>query len=224
MTLLGRVKRFISRNKAASQEELPNSISAEELLHLPTYEYNGEVTVIRDEDALRDVAKKLKKEKYLGFDTETRPAFSREKTYLPAIIQLASAKKVFIIQLRHTRGFAPLLPIFESASIQKVGVALRDDIRNLQKILPFRAAGFIDIGNMANMAGFKQTGLRNLVAILKKKRISKSARLSNWNKDTLDPKQIKYAATDAIMSREIYFSLKKIKKSPTEKTDAPEKE
>lgn len=213
MRLLRKVKILIKRRKkSTSAPELPKSISSDDLLKLPSYEYEGEVTIVRDEKALSEAVKILKKEKYIGFDTETRPSFSRDKSYLPSVIQCAGAKKVFVIQVRHTNGFSPLIPILESEKIIKAGVALRDDIRNLQKIQPFRAHGFVDIGSMAAGAGFLQTGLRNLVAILKQKRISKAARLSNWNRDVLDPRQIKYAATDAVMSREIYFALKKMKK------------
>ena len=39
-------------------------------------------------------------------------------------------------------------------------------------------------------------------------RISKAAQCSNWEKKTLTPQQIRYAATDAWIGRELYLLLK----------------
>ncbi|MBR6624668.1 MAG: 3'-5' exonuclease domain-containing protein 2, partial [Mailhella sp.] len=38
-------------------------------------------------------------------------------------------------------------------------------------------------------------------------RISKSAQCSNWENRELSPQQVKYAATDAWVGRELYFHL-----------------
>ena len=52
-----------------------------------------------------------------------------------------------------------------SQSIIKTGVALKDDLNNLQKIEPFTPEGFEDIASIAQSLKIEQTGLRNLTAI-----------------------------------------------------------
>ena len=56
--------------------------------------------------------------------------------------------------------------------------------------------------------GYENKGLRALAALLLKGRISKAAQVSNWAREELDSKQIKYAATDAWISRQIYIKAK----------------
>ena len=60
---------------------------------------------------------------------------------------------------------------------------------------------------MAKQRGIKAQGLRTLAAQLMGCRISKAAQCSNWAKKTLTPQQIRYAATDAWIGREIYLRM-----------------
>ena len=93
----------------------------------------------------------------------------------------------------------------------KSGVAIGQDLIELQKILNFEPAGFIDLGDIARSKGLPHHGLRGLAAYLLKFRISKSGRTSNWSANQLTKKQIKYAATDAWVGRELYLKYKQIK-------------
>jgi ribonuclease D len=68
----------------------------------------------------------------------------------------------------------------------------------------------VDLGDRARDLGLKTHGLRNLAANLLGYRISKQARVSNWASDNLTEKQIRYAATDAWVSREIYLAMEKL--------------
>jgi ribonuclease D len=101
-----------------------------------------------------------------------------------------------------------LIEILENPTIVKTGVALKDDLNNLQKIQAFQPSGFEDIAKIAQTLKIEQTGLRNLTAIFFKHRLSKSAQLSNWEKQPLSPAQINYAATDAWISRQLYMIMK----------------
>jgi len=55
--------------------------------------------------ALVDVAsgslEDLRRESVIGFDTETRPAFRRGESYLPSLVQLATAQAVYLVQVQH---------------------------------------------------------------------------------------------------------------------------
>jgi ribonuclease D len=50
--------------------------------------------------------------------------------------------------------------------------------------------------------------LKKLAAIVLNVRVSKAQQLSNWAAEELTEKQIKYAATDSWICREIYLHLK----------------
>ena len=52
--------------------------------------------------------------------------------------------------------------------------------------------------------GYGNRGLRALAGLMLQGRISKAAQVSNWARPELDDKQVRYAATDAWISREIY--------------------
>ena len=68
----------------------------------------------------------------------------------------------------------------------------------------FTPAGFLEIAEITVKLGYENRGLRALAALLLGGRISKAAQVSNWARTELDRKQIRYAATDAWISREIY--------------------
>jgi ribonuclease D len=155
-------------------------------------------------DDLAAAMRRLAGHTLLGFDTETRPAYTKGESYPPSLLQLAGDNEVFIFQLRHLGLAKPLREILADSNIIKAGVSLDYDIRELKKLSHFKAAGFIDLGNLAKQAGIKNHGLRGLAAVFLGLRISKGAQTSNWAKDVLTPQQIRYAATDAWVGRRLY--------------------
>ncbi len=172
--------------------------------------WEGPVKLVRTEKELKTAINKLKKQNLLGFDTETRPARRKGESYPPSLVQLAGDKEVYIFQLNKLRLTSSLGKILADPEIIKAGVGLDFDIKELRKLSSFKAAGFVDLGKKAKQAGIKNHGLRGLAAVLLGIRISKGAQTSNWAKEMLTPKQIKYAATDAWVGRELYLALEKI--------------
>ena len=169
------------------------------------------MNLVGTRDELAVAMNKLSGHTLLGFDTETRPAYRKGESYPPSVLQLASTDEVFIFQVKKLGLVKPLRELLADRTIIKAGVALDYDIRELKKISPFSAAGFVDLGDLAKKAGIKNHGLRGLSAVLLGFRISKGAQTSNWAKDVLAPKQIKYAATDAWVGRKLFLSLEQIK-------------
>jgi ribonuclease D len=161
-----------------------------------------------DTKSFHRLAAKLSKQRVLGFDIECKPNFKKGPNSPPALIQLATSDQAFIFRLYPVMKLGPLVQILENPNIIKTGVAIKDDIHNLQKIESFTAGGFEDLAKLAQSLKIEQTGLRNLTAIFFKQRLSKSAQLSNWQKRPLSPSQINYAATDAWISRELYLIMK----------------
>jgi len=192
------------------ENEFVPSITREEINALPLRSYEGRIHLIRSHRELKDALVVIKAEEVLGFDTETKPAFKKGTSHLPALIQMATSQAAYLFQVRFLDFPNDLLKIFSSAHILKAGVALYDDIKDLKRLAPFDPAGFIDLSVMATEKGISSNGLRALTAYLLGFRISKAAKISNWAKDKLSEAQISYAATDAWVSREIYLALQKL--------------
>jgi len=187
---------------------LPDRITKEVVNEMPLGAYEGPIHVINDVAQLDAAMAALAEDEVWGFDTETKPSFKRGDNYLPSLLQLANARAAYLFQLPQLQERSQeLLNFLGEARFRKVGVALRDDIRKLQEIHPFQADNFYEIAQATGKAGIVNTGLRNLVAIFLGFRISKNAQVSNWAKPVLTEQQIRYAATDAWVSRELYLKL-----------------
>jgi ribonuclease D len=186
---------------------LKTTITAEELSALPLKAFDGKVQVITDPVHFPKVLKEIEKHAVVGFDTETRPSFTKGQSYKVALLQLAIPNKVFLIRLHHSGLAEEITSIFENHSIIKAGVAIRDDIKALQKIRKFHPTAFVELATMSREAGLQVESVKKLTGLLLGFRISKSAQTSNWEAPTLTEKQIEYAATDAWVCLEIYKHL-----------------
>ena len=183
-------------------------LSKDAINELPILSYEGEIRLVQSYPELEQFLDSLSGETVLGFDTESRPSFKKGKTYPTSLIQLAGAELVALIRL-------PILPLgdelcrlLSAPEIIKAGVAIREDMRALQRLHAFEPAGLVDLADMAKQQGIQAQGLRTLTAALMTGRISKAAQCSNWEKKELTPQQIRYAATDAWIGRELYLRLK----------------
>jgi len=182
-------------------------LTKDEINLLPIQAWNGPIVLVQDEAALDAALEQLWKEPVLGFDTETRPTFTKGKVCLPALIQLATADTAYLIQLTHLPFGDRVAELLSSPRILKVGVAIHDDMKALARIHDFTPGGVVDLAALARAKGIQAQGLRTLSANLLGFRISKSAQCSNWENRELSAQQVKYAATDAWVGRELYFHL-----------------
>lgn len=182
-------------------------ITKAEINELPMGRYEGPIHLIRTPEDADAAAKKLKKEKLLGFDTETRPAFRKGESYLPSLLQLSTANEVYLFQLKQTGFTKNLRKILADKKIIKAGVSIKDDIKELRQLTDFEPAGFIELADCAKKAKIKNLGLRGMGALLLGFRISKKEQVSNWAKAELTESQRTYAATDAWLGREIHLRL-----------------
>ena len=183
------------------------NISNDEVAALEAVQFDGQIEVVESAAALDAACDYLAREQILGFDTETRPTFTKGKVCLPALIQLATAEAAYLIQLTHLPFDDRVAELLASPRVLKVGVAIHDDMKALARIHSFTPAGVVDLAALARAKGIQAQGLRTLSANLLGFRISKSAQCSNWENRELSPQQVKYAATDAWVGRELYFHL-----------------
>ena len=97
--------------------------------------------------------------------------------------------------------------LFSETNQLKVGISIRDDLLELQKLAKFSPGGIIELNDIAKGLGVLREGVRNLTATFLGFRISKSQQTTNWERDQLTEKQMYYAATDAWVCHEIYSKL-----------------
>lgn len=189
------------------------TITPEEILTLPYGGFTGKIHLIDTREGLRKAVEEITHQVMLGFDTETRPSFKKGEFHHVALLQLATREQAWLFRLNRIGLDTELIRILSEAVISKCGVAIRDDLKGLQKLEPFNPGGFIELATVSKEAGLQVEGLRKLAAILLGIRISKSAQTTNWEARVLTDKQIEYAATDAWASLEIYNRLAERRKS-----------
>ena len=188
--------------------KLDHKLSPEEINRLDIAAYRGPIHLVRTRAQMRAAVGELRHETLVGFDTEKRPSFAKGESHAPALIQLAGRKAVYVFQL-HVIGLpAELTAILADPRIIKAGVATGRDLHELQALAEFEPRGFVDLGTCAMKSGMKHHGLRGLAALLLGCRISKSAQLTNWERQDLPERALQYAATDAWIGRRIYEAMK----------------
>lgn len=184
-----------------------NRLSKDEINELPLVHFEGPVHFITRESQLSHAIERLGRETVLGFDTETQPSFRPGEYHLPALLQLAASDEVFVFRISKRIFSSGLIGLLGSEAIIKVGVAPQRDINELKAITPFQEAGIVDVAQLARSSGIEAGGLRSLAAAVLGFRISKRYQTSNWGRTFLHPAQVRYAATDAWVSREVYLTL-----------------
>ena len=195
---------------AAPPAHVVESISHEEMNELPIRRYEGPVHVLTGQADLQQAMQDLLQESVVGFDTETRPAFRVGESYLPSLVQFATANAVYLFQAQQQDLFAAMREILSSETTIKVGVSVADDLRNLKKLFEFDERSVLDLGKSAKRHGLKQTGVRNLAGMFLGTRIPKGAKTTNWAARCLTSQQITYAATDAWACRELYLRFREL--------------
>ncbi len=198
---------------------LRRRLSSEEINALPLCHYEGPVHLIRKAEEWDLAQPDLYSTDILGFDTETRPTFHKGKRNAPALVQLATANAVYLIQLGHLPFGPHLTTILANPCQIKTGVGIRDDMRELTRLYPFEPAGLVDLGSVARANKLPSQGLRTLAANLFGWRISKGSQCSNWGLAELSPKQVTYAATDAWIGRRIFLRMRELGLINGERTD-----
>jgi len=193
------------------------SISPEEMEKVEPGAFPGKIKVIDScgFEFLKAIAY-LKKQKVIGFDTETRPSFNHgQPHYGTSLLQLSGAQKAYLFRIKLMGGIPKALrKILADENILKIGAAVNDDVRGLERNTAFAPKSFIDLQKIVWEYGIKDKSVKKMAAIILGIRISKTQQLSNWEAAELSEAQQSYAATDAWVCREMYLKLMKSEKHP----------
>ena len=164
-------------------------------------------------ETMRDLTRAwedLAQESMVGWDTETRPAFKVGESYLPSLVQAATARAVYLFPLVKMDFSKVVGGLFAEHTIVKPGISVADDLKKLKQVFPFEEASVLDLGKVAKRHGMEQTGLRNLAGIFLGFRVAKGTKTTNWAAPRLTEQQVNYAATDAWACRELYLKFREL--------------
>lgn len=192
------------------------SVTPADIEKLEYASFPGKIQVIDDVGAeFNRAITYLRSQKIIGFDTETRPCFSQSQPrYGVALLQLSGPEKAFLFRINKMGMHRRLCNLLADEKIIKVGAAVHDDIRGLQKYRDFKVSAFVDLQKIVWEWGIRDKAVKKMSAIILGYRISKTQQLSNWEAETLSESQCKYAATDAWVCREMYIKLMRSEKNP----------
>ena len=181
---------------------------------LPRYAFEGLIVVVQSEDEANRAVRALRAAPMVGMDTETRPAFKRGEMHKVALLQMATEDICFLFRLNQMGLPEALVELLSDKDVLKLGLSLHDDFTMLRRRnSQVKPAGYIDLQDYVKGMGIEDLSLQKLYANVFGRRISKSARLSNWEADVLTEAQKVYAATDAVTCIQLYKELKTLKEN-----------
>jgi ribonuclease D len=199
-------------DKKTSEERSNNlyreNITAEELTEHELSWFKGEIVLVDNFKTYNEVMPRLMNAGMLGFDTETKPVFTKGKKNAVSLIQLATDKLAVLFRINKIGFPDELIKLLSDRSVIKAGVAVHDDIRYLKVVKKFNPDGFIDLQNFVRDFGIQSSGLKKLSAIVLGFRISKRQQVTDWEAEQLTEAQQIYAATDAWVCHQIYEKLR----------------
>ena len=137
-------------------QHFKSTITKEEIAALPVFVFNGPITVIEDTRQMEEAVRFLLQQEYLGFDTETRPSFRKGESHPVSLLQLATPEEVFLFRLNKCGFGLSLQCLLSDPRVMKIGVGIRDDIRNLNKSAAFSPHSFVDLQEYVSRFGIEE--------------------------------------------------------------------
>ena len=171
----------------------------------------SQVRASTQDDALAAAWADLSAQRFIGFDTESKPTFAKgEVSGGPDVVQFATASTAYVFQLRHAASLDLVCQVLAERRVIKVGFGLSQDQQQLRQRLGACAQPLLDLDVVFRRQGYQRTiGIKSAVAILFNQRFVKSKRIttSNWAQHPLEPRQLLYAANDAWVALQVLHAL-----------------
>ncbi|KAG7384549.1 hypothetical protein PHYBOEH_009422 [Phytophthora boehmeriae] len=166
---------------------------------------------------------RLLKAQLMGFDTETRPVWTKGQRPNPsALLQIAvrdasHKEEVFVLdllQLPVKVYNATLSSVFLSNSIVKLGQSFYQDLQELAASYPNASCftvckNVVEVNDLSiSLAGaHNPLSLQKMVFFYLNQKLAKTQQRSNWERRPLSPSQLHYAAADALVLIHLYDEL-----------------
>jgi len=169
------------------------------------------IFVLKTASQFEKALRAIKNEGFIGFDTETKPTFTKDvMPNGPHVIQMALRDRAYIVQIGSVPPVEFLKAIIESREIVKVGFGLKSDRGPLLRKLGLRLHTTVELSQVLRSLRYKQAlGVKAAVAIVlgQQLRKPKSVTTSNWAVPKLYPNQLLYAANDAFAALAVFRAM-----------------
>lgn len=192
---------------------LVNKYEKTALASLKRVVYDGRIEVIYTVQQAERAVDFLLSQPLLGFDTETRPAFSKGQHFKCSLLQVSTPNICFLFRLNSIGMCPAIVRLLSDRQVTKVGLAWNNDLLGLHQLGDFEAGSFVDLQGLVKEIGIEDQSLVKIYANLFGERISKAERLSNWERDILKDSQKLYAAIDAWACVKIYEEVMRLKET-----------
>jgi ribonuclease D len=185
----------------------------EDINRMPLFEGlpPSRIHVVKSLTQVEFAIRALTEARFVGFDTETKPTFTKEAVRDgPHVIQFATQKHAFIVQVDLSTPVDFLKSVIESSAIVKVGFGLKSDRGPLRRKLGIRLGEVVDLSHAVRRLGYRQAvGVKVAVAVVLGRRLRqfKSVTTSNWALPKLRPNQLIYAAEDAYAALAVFHAM-----------------
>ncbi len=190
---------------------IDNSNNIESDLQVPYTIGKRTIEIINTSEQLKESMKTIEIIPFIGFDSEQKPTFKKgEADNGVCLIQLATATKCYLIQIKQIENLKPLINLLENDKIIKIGTGLKGDNEALFKQFNLRLKATIDLENIFKKLSSKnQIGAKKAASIILNENLQKSKNMSrsNWENKDLSDGQIKYATEDAAVVYDVINKL-----------------
>lgn len=194
-------------------KRLYRKIDKELIPNMPRLKFEGRIYTIQSASEAERAVNALRGEPIVGIDTETRPSFRKGRVNTVALLQVSTYDLCFLFRLNQFGLTPPVRELLEDEKLLKVGLSLHDDKHSLLRRGNFQPRNWLDLQDYVKLLGIEDMSLLKLCANVLGRRISKTARLSNWEADVLTDAQKSYAATDAYVCLLLYDELRRLRRT-----------
>ena len=145
--------------------EIPNKIDKSELTDKPRAVFNGIIEEIDTEDKAQKAIEILRTHKIVGFDTETRPSFTKGLGHKIALLQLSTNDIAYLFRLNKMGIPDCVADFLTDSDIIKVGLSVKDDFNSLASRRELKPAGFVELQELCGGMGIEEKGLQKMYGL-----------------------------------------------------------
>ena len=129
-------------------------VSKDDVKNYSIEKFTGKISVIDNKKDISAASRFLKKQRIIGFDTESKPTFKKGVTSTVSLIQFSTENEAFLFRINKIGFDKSLIDLISDENIKKIGIAIGDDIKDLQKIKKFESKNIVDLNQLALNLGF----------------------------------------------------------------------
>jgi hypothetical protein len=139
------------------------SITKEEIAMLPIEEFSGTIEVIETKEEAKKALDILKTQPILGFDSETKPSFTKGKSNNVCLIQLSTLSTCYLFRINKDEMLPEIIEeIMKNEKITKIGLSLKDDFTGINKLQKFKPNNCIDLQKYVKQFGITDNSLSKI--------------------------------------------------------------